>query len=135
MKPPVAFLTPLNRTSDVSDYDPDDWNRALTGSARQQRAVAKSARDEAGIVSFSEEQAALAFAAKQEGKMVWDHTAGQWFLFDKGKWTVDGLGVANDRARQFLRDLQATPGISEGERKASPTPGVAHTGKARTVLA
>jgi putative DNA primase/helicase len=118
MKPPVAFLTPLNRTSDVSDYDPNDWNRALTGSARQQRAAAKSARDEAGIVSFSEEQAALAFAAKQEGKMVWDHTAGQWFLFDKGKWTVDGLGVANDRARQFLRDLQATPGISEGERKA-----------------
>jgi len=84
MKPRAAFLMQLNRTPDVSDYDPDDWNRALTGSARQQRAVAKSARDEAGIVSFSEEQAALAFAAKQEGKMAWDHTANQWFLFSKG---------------------------------------------------
>lgn len=118
MKPPVASLKPLSRTPDVSDYDPDDWNRALTSSARQQRSIAKTARNDAGLVAFSEEQVALAFAAKHEGRMVWDHTANQWFLFDKGKWTVDGIGAANDRAREFLRGLQGTPGISEGERKS-----------------
>lgn len=118
MKPRDESLMLSSRTRDVSDYDPDDWNRALTGSARQQRAIAKTARAETGMASFSEEQVALAFAAKQEGRMVWDHTQNQWFLFNNGKWTVDGMGVANDRAREFLRALQATPGIADGERKA-----------------
>lgn len=118
MKPRDEYSTQSSRTRYVSDYDPDEWNRALTGSARQQRAMAKTARADAGIAAFSEEQVALAFAAKQEGRMVYDHTQNQWFLFSNGKWTADGIGAANDRAREFLRALQGTPGISEGERKA-----------------
>lgn len=118
MKPPVASLELSSRMRAMSPLDPDDWNADFRDAQKQQRALIKSARADAGVAVFSEEQAALAFAAKQNGRMAWDHTQNQWFLFDRGRWQVDPKGIANDRAREFLRDLQATPGISEGERKA-----------------
>ena len=67
------------------------------------RAAGRSAATSNGCIDPTEDAVACAFAADNAGRLVYDHTAGDWFIWQNGRWTRDlRNGVFND-ARDFAR--------------------------------
>lgn len=51
----------------------------------------------------NEDEMALAFAAKYQGRMAFDHTQNTWMIWDGYRWVIDGTGSAFDQIRDAVR--------------------------------
>lgn len=70
------------------------------------------------IPGFTEEAVGRSFAATQEGQLAFDHSQQVWYLWDGSRWAPDKVGIAFDRARQFVR-IQARSSLATEKERSS----------------
>jgi putative DNA primase/helicase len=67
------------------------------------RAAGRLAATLDGCIDPTEDSVACAFAAANAGRLVYDHTAGDWFIWQHGRWTRDLRNSVFNDARDFAR--------------------------------
>lgn len=76
---------------------------------------------------LTEDSAALEFARLFEGTLVFDHSAGSWFVWSETHWRKESTGLAFEWARNLVRELSAEidkPSTRYAVRKTSFASGV-----------
>jgi putative DNA primase/helicase len=72
------------------------------------RTISTRSRVNAGgeVFEANEDGIALAFAAKYQNQLLFDHTRGRWYVWKGDRWQVEETDLAFDFARKLVRDFR-----------------------------